>query len=175
MGTTMGMSPQTGLPQNNRVGDFDPYALPMLMRETGKDLAGVLSALASESGLLGISGVSGDMRDLREASAAGNADAQLALDFFVAEIRRMLGGLVIEMGPPDALVFTGGIGQNDTQLRSDICSGLSWLGVELDAVKNSQTRTDQRIDSGGQCQIWVVPTNEELVVAQQVKKLLESE
>lgn len=174
VGTTMGMSPQSGLPQNNRVGDFDPYALPLLMRETGQTLTQVLDSLASQSGLLGISGVSGDMRDLRQSASDGNSDAQLALDFFVAEIRRLLGGLVIEMGPPEVLVFTGGIGQNDIQLRADICESLNWLGVELDSDRNRVARDEQRIDSGQGCQIWVIPTNEELVVAQQVKKLLES-
>lgn len=175
VGTTMGMSPQSGLPQNNRVGDFDPFALPLLIRETGQSLEEILGALASQSGLLGISGVSGDMRDLREAAAANHADAQLALEFFVAEIRRLLGGLLIELGRPDALVFTGGIGQNDSQLRSEICRGLDWLGIQLDESVNAETRDEKRIDSGQGCQIWVVPTNEELVVAQQVKKLLESE
>jgi len=94
VGTTMGMSPQTGLPQNNRVGDFDPFALPLLMEQTGQSLDEVLSTLSSQGGLLGISGVSGDMRDLREAAASGHANAQLALDFFAAEVRRLLGGLV---------------------------------------------------------------------------------
>jgi len=174
VGTTMGMSPQTGLPQNNRVGDFDPFALPLLMEQTGQSLDEVLSTLSSQGGLLGISGVSGDMRDLREAAASGHANAQLALDFFAAEVRRLLGGLVIELGPPDAVVFTGGIGQNDWQLRQDITRGLSWLGLRLDESLNPQVRTEGRIDSGEGCQIWVVPTNEELVVARQVKTLLES-
>jgi acetate kinase len=174
VGTTMGMSPQTGLPQNNRVGDFDPFALPLLMEQTGQSLSEVLSTLSSQGGLLGISGVSGDMRDLRQAAAAGHANAKLALDFFAAEVRRLFGGLVIELGPPDAVVFTGGIGQNDWQLRQDIVRGLSWLGLRLDESLNPQVRMEGRIDSGEGCQIWVVPTNEELVVARQVKTLLES-
>lgn len=186
VGTTMGMSPQSGLPQNNRVGDFDPYALPLLMEQTGRSLEQILEDLSSQSGLLGISGISGDMRDLRAAAAQGNADAKLALDFFVSEVRRFAGSLLIEMGPPDAWVFTGGIGQNDWQLRSEICSGLEWLGVAVDAAVNSSQRSEGRIDTGqvsdtgnvsdkGRgCQIWVIPTNEELVVAGQVKILLES-
>ncbi|MBL8890357.1 MAG: acetate/propionate family kinase [Planctomycetaceae bacterium] len=174
VGTTMGMSPQTGLPQNNRVGDFDAFALPLLMEQTGKSLDEVLAVLSSQGGLLGISGVSGDMRDLRQAAASGNADAQLALDFFAAEVRRLMGGLVIELGPPDAIVFTGGIGQNDWQLRQDITRGLDWLGVRLSESLNPQVRTEGRVDDGHGCQIWVVPTNEELVVARQVKALLES-
>jgi acetate kinase len=175
IGTTMGMSPQTGLPQNNRVGDFDAYALPLLMEQTGQSLEQVLATLSSQGGLLGISGVSGDMRDLRQAAATGHADAQLALDFFAAEVRRLMGGLLIELGPPDALVFTGGIGQNDWQLRQEITQGLDWLGIRLSESRNPQVRTEGRIDDGQGCQIWVVPTNEELVVARQVKALLESQ
>lgn len=174
VGTTMGMSPQTGLPQNNRVGDFDAFALPLLIEQTGQSLTEVLATLSSQGGLLGISGVSGDMRDLRQAAAAGHANAQLALDFFAAEVRRLFGGLVIELGPPDAVVFTGGIGQNDWQLRQEITRGLSWLGLRLNDSLNAEVRTEGRIDSGEGCQIWVVPTNEELVVARQVKTLLES-
>jgi len=175
VGVTMGMSPQTGLPQNNRVGDFDPYAVPLIMEQTGKTLQQVLDVLSSESGLLGISQVSGDMRDLRQASQAGNADAQLALDFFVSEVRRLMGGLLIELGKPDALVFTGGIGQNDWQLRHEICAGLGWLGIELDTEKNQVVRNENRIDNGQGAQVWVMSTNEELVVARQVRNLLESE
>jgi acetate kinase len=175
VGVTMGMSPQTGLPQNNRVGDFDPYAVPLIMEQTGKTLQQVLDVLSSESGLLGISQVSGDMRDLRQASQAGNADAQLALDFFVSEVRRLMGGLLIELGKPDALVFTGGIGQNDWQLRHEICAGLGWLGIELDTEKNQAVRNENRIDNGQGAQVWVMSTNEELVVARQVRNLLESE
>ena len=170
----MGMSPQSGLPQNNRVGDFDPFALPLLMEQTGQSLTEVLDTLSSKGGLLGISGVSGDMRDLRQAAAVGHADAQLALDFFAAEVRRLLGGLLIELGPPDALVFTGGIGQNDWQLREEITRGLQWLGIEVDSTLNPQVKVEGRIDRGVGCQVWVVPTNEELVVARQVKSLLES-
>jgi acetate kinase len=175
VGTTMGMSPQTGLPQNNRVGDFDAFALPLLMEQTHQTLEQVLATLSSQGGLLGISGVSGDMRDLRQAAAAGHVDAQLALDFFAAEVRRLMGGLLIELGPPDAVVFTGGIGQNDWQLRQEITQGLDWLGMRVSEARNPQVRTEGRIDDGQGCQIWVVPTNEELVVARQVKALLESQ
>ena len=112
----MGMSPQTGLPQNNRVGDFDPYVLPMLMDKTGMGLTEVLAHMGSYGGLLGLSnGLSGDMRDLEQAAAAGNADAQLALDMFTSEVRRYLGGMLVELGGADAIVFTGGIGENGKQ------------------------------------------------------------
>src|SRR5688500_11474084 len=94
--TTMGMSPQTGLPHNNRVGDFDPFAIPLIMQREGKSLHDVLNTLAEKSGLLGLSGISGDVRDLEEAAAQGNGRARLALDVFVAEIRRHLGGMLVE-------------------------------------------------------------------------------
>ncbi|MCC9609246.1 acetate/propionate family kinase [Blastopirellula sp. JC732] len=174
--TTMGMSPQTGLPQNNRVGDFDAYFLPMLMEKTGKSLEELLAYLGSQGGLLGISGgISGDMRDLEEAAAGGNADAQLAIDVYISEIRRYLGGMLIELGGVDAIVFTGGIGENGKQVRADVCANLSELGIELDAAKNDAAKGESAIHAdGGKTQIWVIPTNEELIVARQTKQLLES-
>src|SRR5262245_55169681 len=109
--TTLGMSPQTGLPHNNRVGDFDPFAIPLIMRAEGMSLHQVLDTLAEKSGLLGLSGISGDIRDLEDAAAQGKARARLALDVFIAEIRRHLGGLLIELGGVDVIVFNGGIGE----------------------------------------------------------------
>lgn len=175
--TTMGMSPQTGLPQNNRIGDLDPFCLPMLMEHTGKSLEETLAALANQSGLLGLSGgLSGDIRDLEEAADNGNSDAQLALNVYVAEIRRQLGGMLVALGGCDALVFTGGIGENGSQIRSAVCEGLNELGIELDNSKNnSPGSTEARIDSGGATQIWIVPTNEELIVARQTVAALTDE
>ncbi len=167
--TTMGMSPQTGLPQNNRVGDLDPFCLPMLMQHTGENLEDMLAALSTEAGLLGISGgLSGDIRDLEAAASSGHADAQLALDVYIAEIRRQLGGMLVALGGCDALVFTGGIGENGTQIREAVCQGLSELGFELDATKNANSKGESRLDaSASRSQIWIVPTNEELIVARQ--------
>lgn len=168
--TTMGMSPQTGLPQNNRVGDLDPFCLPMLMAHTGLDLEQMLKSLSTEAGLLGMSGgVSGDIRDLEQAAARGNTDAELALKVYVEEIRRQLGSMLVALGGCDALVFTGGIGENGVNIRSAVCQGLSELGFQLDDAKNAATRAvEQRIDSGHcKTQIWVIPTNEELIVARQ--------
>lgn len=174
--TTMGMSPQTGLPQNNRVGDFDAYFLPMLMKKTGKSLEEVLAHLGSHGGLLGISGeLSGDMRDLEQAAAGGNADAQLAIDVYISEIRRYLGGMLVELGGADAIVFTGGIGENGKEVRAAVCANLSELGIELDAAKNDAAKGESAIQAdGSRTQIWVIPTNEELIVARQTKQLLES-
>lgn len=172
--TTMGMSPQTGLPQNNRVGDFDPYVLPLLMEKTGKSLAEVLEQLGSQGGLLGISGgLSGDIRDLEAAADGGHANARLALDVYVSEIRRYLGGMLVELGGADVLVFTGGIGEHGTRIRAAVCDRLSELGIELDATRNEQARGECEINAAtSRTKIWVIPTNEELVVARQAQALL---
>ncbi len=173
--TTMGMSPQSGLPHNNRVGDFDPFAIPVIMKATGKSLDEVLTDLANASGLLGLSGVSGDVRDLEEAAAKGNADAQLALDVFTGEVRRHLGGLLVELGGADVIVFTGGIGENGKNIRQAICRDLDELGIVLDEAANATATGESRISTdGSRTQIWVVPTNEEIIVARQTKELLES-
>lgn len=172
--TTMGMSPQTGLPHNNRVGDFDPFSIPLIMQAEGKSLHEVLDTLAEKSGLLGLSGISGDIRDLEEAAAQGKARAKLALDVFVAEIRRHLGGLLVELGGADAIVFTGGIGENGVGIRSGVCANLEGFGIGLDANLNATAKGETRISAeNSRTQVWVVPTNEELVVARQTKQLLE--
>ena len=171
---TLGMSPQTGIPHNNRVGDFDPFAIPIVMRETGQSLEEVLDDLANQSGLLGLSGISGDCRDLEEAAATGNPDAQLALDVFVAEIRRHLGGLLLQLGGAEAIVFTGGIGENGTAIREAVCEELSELGIALDVQRNQSSDNETLVSTdSSKVQIWVVPTNEEIVVARQTKLLLE--
>jgi acetate kinase len=172
--TTMGMSPQTGLPHNNRVGDFDPFAIPLIMQAEGLSLHAVLDTLAEKSGLLGLSGISGDVRDLEEAAAQGKARARLALDVFIAEIRRHLGGMLIELGGVDVIVFTGGIGENGVGIRAGVCAGLEELGIVLDASRNSSAKGECRVSAdSSRAQIWTVPTNEELVVARQTKHLLE--
>jgi acetate kinase len=173
--TTMGMSPQTGLPQNNRVGDFDPFAIPLIMQAEGLSLHQVLDTLAEKSGLLGLSGISGDVRDLEEAAAQGKARARLALDVFVAEIRRHLGGMLIELGGVDAIVFTGGIGENSLSVRAGVCAGLDELGIAIDTALNARAKGEFRISpEGNRVQIWTVPTNEELIVARQTKHALET-
>jgi acetate kinase len=173
--TSMGMSPQTGLPHNNRVGDFDPFAIPLIMQSEGLSLHQVLDILAEKSGLLGLSGISGDIRDLEEAAAQGKARAKLALDVFVAEIRRHLGGLLVELGGVDVVVFTGGIGENGVGIRAGVCAGLQELGIELDPALNTKARGECRVSrEDSRVQVWTVPTNEELVVARQTKHLLET-
>ncbi len=174
--TSMGMSPQSGLPQNNRCGDFDPFAIPLVMEQTGKSLAEVLDALAKQSGLLGLSGVSADYRDVEQAAAAGNARAQLALDVYAAAVRHYLGAYLVELGGAEAIVFTGGIGENCPDLRAAVCGGLEELGIVLDAAANARAEGEARISAAtSRVQLWVVPTNEELVVARQAAQLLKGE
>jgi acetate kinase len=167
--TTMGMSPQSGLPQNNRVGDLDPFALPLMMQHTGLSLDQLLHKLATQAGLLGLSGgVSGDVRDLEQAADGGNADARLALDVYIADIRRQLGGMMMAMSGVDAIVFTGGIGENGKRIRQSICAGLDDFGIRLSDEKNQSGAPERRIDDGaGKVQLWIIPTNEEIVVARQ--------
>ncbi len=176
MATTMGMSPQSGLPQNNRVGDLDPYSLPLMMQHTGLTLERLLHLLSTQAGLLGLSnGLSGDVRDLEKASVAGNSDAKLALDVYVADIRRQIGGMLMALGGVDAIVFTGGIGENGVGIREAVCHGLGDLGIGLSATSNASGLIERRIDdSQGKVQIWIVPTNEELIVARQTVAAIQS-
>ncbi len=174
--TSMGMSPQSGLPQNNRCGDFDPFALPLVMQQTGKSLEEVLHALAEQSGLLGLSGKSGDVRDLAAAAEQGHTRSQLALDVFVTSVRHSIGAYLVELGGADAIVFTGGIGENRPEIRASVCANLASLGIEIDHALNVQTHDESRISTPrSHTEVWVIPTNEELVVARQVRDLLQEE
>jgi acetate kinase len=171
--TTMGMSPQSGLPNNNRAGDFDPFAIPIVMQATGKSLDEVLDDLAEHSGLLGLSGLSGDVRDLEQAAQSGNERAKLALDVFITSVRHYLGAYLVELGGADAIVFTGGIGENSASVRSAVCRDLEFIGISLDPKLNATAKGEQRV-SNDDCrvQIWIMPTNEELIVARQARDLL---
>jgi len=171
--TSMGMSPQTGIPHNNRVGDFDPFALALLVERTGRPLADVLDTLATRSGLAGLSDTSGDLRDLETAIAAGSAPARLAMDVFTGAVRQYLGAYLVELGGADAIVFTGGIGENSVAVRAAVCQGLTDLGIELDPRANASAKGEISIGAAGsRTQIWVLPTNEEIVVARQARDLL---
>jgi len=135
----------------------------------------VLDTLAERSGLLGLSGISGDIRDLEEAAAQGKARAKLALDVFIAEIRRHLGGMLIELGGVDVIVFTGGIGENGVGIRAGVCAGLEELGIAIDPGLNARAKGEFKVSSdNSRVQVWTVPTNEELIVARQTKHLLET-
>jgi acetate kinase len=172
---SLGMSPQTGLPHNNRVGDFDPFALPALMKATGKTMEQVLDDLANRCGLLGLSGAGNDLRDIEAAAARGEEGARLALDVFIASIRHYLGAYLVLLGGAEALVFTGGIGENSPGIRAAVCADLDWVGIALESEANTRARGEARINARrSRVQIWTVPTNEELVVARLTKSLLEA-
>jgi acetate kinase len=172
---SLGFSPQSGLPHNNRVGDFDPFALPALMRATGKSLEELLDDLANRSGLLGLSGASNDLRDLEKAAATGNEKARLALQVFVSAVRHYLGAYLLLLGGVEAIVFTGGIGENSATIRSSVCANLEWFGIELDPVCNEQAKGEAPIHaSASRVQVWILPTNEELIVARQTRDILRS-
>lgn len=175
IGNSLGLSPQSGLPHNNRVGDLDAMAVPFMMRTRGLSLDEVEHQLCREAGLKGISGVSNDLRDLQAAADQGHARARAALDFFVHEIRRWLGAYLVELGGLDALVFTAGIGENRPEIRAAVCAGLEAFGIALDPAQNAAARgREARISPPDRpVQVWVIPTNEELVVAREVKRLLE--
>jgi acetate kinase len=171
---TLGMSPQSGLPHNNRVGDFDPFALPALMRATGKTLEQLLDDLANRSGLLGLSGHN-DLRDIEAAAAKGDGRAQLALDVFFASVRHYLGAYLLLLNGADAIVFTGGIGENSARMREAVCADLDWFGIALDPVRNNEAKGEMPIHlHNSRVQIWIMPTNEELIVARQTQALLEA-
>ena len=165
---SMGASPQSGLPQNNRVGDIDVLAVLHMMKKLGLDPDKMATLLGSQSGLAGISGTSGDIRDLDQAAAEGNKLARLALDVFVHAIRHYLGAFMLELGGLDVLTFSGGIGENSAEIRSAVCHNLSAFGVELDEERNRTARGEGAISTEGSAvKIWIVPANEEVIVARE--------
>ncbi len=173
--TTMGMTPQSGLPQNNRVGDFDPFALRLLRRLTGKDYDTLLDELSSQAGLLGMSGVSNDLRDIEAAAAQGNARAALALRVFAADVKRYLGQSLAVLNGADAIVFTGGIGENSPRIRELACAEMDYAGIGLDPELNRTAKGEMRISPpASRIQVWTVPTNEEIVVARQSVEAISS-
>lgn len=172
--TSMGFSPQSGVMQTTRNGDMDPAVIPYLAHVRGIGVDELCSELASHGGLAGISGTSGDMRDLEEAAAAGNDRARLAIDVFVYEIRKFIGAFAVALGGLDALVFAGGTGENAATIRARVCDGLQFLGIELDAKRNTLPNTVDRIISPDHAAaaVLVIRTNEEIVVARETARLL---
>jgi acetate kinase len=176
VGSSMGLSPQSGLPQNNRVGDLDSFAVPFATRALGISHAEAERQLCKESGLKGLSGVSNDIRDILAAAEQGNAKAKLAMDVFVASAKHWIGGCLAQLNGADALIFTAGMGENRAGLRAAICADLEELGIVLDFHLNLKTGSEEKTISAAnsRVKIMVIPTNEELVVAREVKRLLES-
>ena len=169
---TFGMTAQSGLPQNNRVGDFDTFALLKLLHH-GLTLDEIFKKLGKEGGMLGLSGVSNDMRNIEKAAAEGNARAKLAIDAFVEAVRNYIGQFLVVLGGCNVLAFTGGIGENGAALREAICRDLEWAGIALDPKKNQVRGKETRISKDdSRAQVWIVPTNEEIVVARLAESVL---
>ncbi len=177
IGSSMGFSPQSGLPQNNRVGDLDSMAIPYVSKMLGLSVEDAEHQLTKESGLLGLSGISNDVRDISEKAQDGNANAKLALDVLVDSIRHWAGSFFFKMGSAEAIVFTAGIGENRTDLRAAVCAGLEDLGVKIDPSANeSIVRGKEGIIStpDSRIQVLVIPANEELVIAREVYRFMQS-
>jgi len=174
IGNSFGMSPQSGLPHNNRVGDLDPFAIPLLIKLRGMSLDEILETLCNESGLQAISGGYNDLRDIQDQADKGNPKAQLAQDVLVQQTRHWIGAFYAELNGIDALVFTGGIGENRTIIREMICAHLDQLGIVLDPFINDQTQALQAVISSpnSKVKVMVIPANEELVVAREVHRFL---
>ncbi len=166
--TSFGASPQSGLPQNNRVGDVDVFAVLHLMKKLNLDADHMATVLGTKSGLAGISGTSGDVRDLIEAAARGDKRAQLALDVFVRAIRHYMGAFLLELGGVDAITFSGGIGENSPEIRAAVLKGLTGFGIEVDEDRNATMNGEGPISKDGtSVKVLVVPANEEMVVARE--------
>ena len=175
LGASHGLSPQSGVPQNNRIGDLDPYALDLVMRAEGLSFAEVLEQCASQSGFLGLCGYN-DMRDIEEKAAGGDERCALAIEVFATAVRDYLGSYVVELGGLDVVSFTGGIGEHSTVVRGQVLRDLEFLGVELDADKNQQTRGEGALHAAGsRVRLYALRTDEELIVARQTCEFLREE
>ncbi|HRX86781.1 MAG TPA: acetate kinase, partial [Phycisphaerae bacterium] len=170
---TMGLTPLEGLVMGTRCGDIDP-AIVFYMLGKGLSPDAVRRALEKESGLLGVSGVSRDLRDVMSAAQEGNARAALAVEVFAHRARKYVGAFLAELGTCDAVVFTGGIGENSPPMRARILDGLAPLGIDLDAQRNDARGSEPFAITadGSRIAAWVIPTNEELMIARDTVRLI---
>ncbi|HHT45111.1 MAG TPA: acetate kinase [Fastidiosipila sp.] len=172
--TTMGLTPLAGLPMGTRCGDVDPAIPAFIAGVEDCSLQEIDNMMNKRSGVLGISGISSDFRDLAAAAEKGHARAKLALDVFRYSLKKYIGAYAAVLGGVDILVFTAGIGENDDDLRRQLCDELGYLGIELDEYHNCGLRGEEKIISTkkSKVKVVVVPTNEELSIAQQTVSLL---
>ncbi|MCA1744167.1 MAG: acetate kinase [Bacteroidales bacterium] len=174
--TSMGFTPLEGLMMGTRAGDLDVGAVTYIME---KELIGTQSAsilFNKHSGMLGVTGISSDMREIEEAMNNGDDNAKLGMEMYNYRIKKYIGGYVAAMGGVDAIIFTGGIGENGSYTRENVCNGLEFMGIEMDKAKNAELRSKEMDISleGSKVRILVVPTNEELVIAQDTKDIVEA-
>ena len=167
--TSMGLTPTGGVIMSTRSGDLDPGVLVYLVREKKLDAAMLEDIVDHRSGLLGISGVSGDMRRLHEV-ASSNASARLAVEMFCYSVRKQIAGMIAALTGIDMLVFTGGIGENDAQVRAAICEGLSWTGVSVGAIRN-RSAANPINGSDSQYSVRVLPSREDEQIARHTWEL----
>ena len=171
--TSMGLTPLAGICMGTRTGDIDPAIVPFLMQKEGLAPEEIDTLLNKKSGVLGVSGVSSDFRDLAKAASEGNERAQLALDMFSYQGSKIVGSYAAAMGGVDVIVFTAGIGENTDTIREAIIKPLEFMGAKIDPAKNNGTRCEAVISADdSKVKIVVIPTNEELAIAQETKALI---
>lgn len=172
--TSMGLTPTEGLMMGTRVGDVDPGALTYLMTKHSLTPAQLQTVINKESGVLGVTEISSDMREIEAAINAGNERAKLALDMYEQRIIKYVGAYAAEMGGVDIIVFTGGVGENQTGVRENVCAPLAFMGVEIDKDLNSRTRGTETVISteASKVKVVVVPTDEELMIARDTRDIV---
>ena len=172
--TSMGFTPLDGVVMGTRTGSMDPAVITFLMENENLDPKGMDNVMNKQSGVAGISGVSSDFRDLTAAANDGNDRAQLALDMFCYSVKKLIGTYAAVMGGVDAVIFTAGVGENVTMARAAITSGLEFMGIVIDDAKNQQRGMQLDISAdGASVRTLVIPTNEELMIALDTKRLVE--
>lgn len=173
--TSMGFTPLAGLLMGTRCGDIDPAILPFIMQKDGIKVEEISDFLNKKCGVLGVSGVSSDFRDLDKAADEGNERARLALDMFAYQVKKYIGAYMAAMNGLDAIVFTAGVGENNSALRRQVCSELGFLNIQLDEEKNNERGKAQEITKAGSgVRVFVIPTNEELAIALDTERLIRS-
>ncbi len=171
--TSMGLTPTEGLMMGTRVGDIDPGVLTYLMTKHNLSAADVQRIINKEGGIAGVTEISSDMREIEAAVAAGNERARLGLEMYEQRITKYIGAYAAEMGGVDIIVFTGGVGENQTGLRADVCAPLAFMGVEIDAEANKARGVEAVISTpGSKVKVVVVPTDEELMIARDTAALV---
>jgi len=171
--TSMGFTPLEGLVMGTRCGDLDPAIIKYIADKENISFAQIDGILNKKSGVMGISGVSSDFRDIENAACDGNERAKLALNVFVYRVKKYIGAYVAAMNGVDAIVFTAGLGENSAEIRSKVCKEMSFLGIELDDAKNNVRGKEADLSKeGSKVKVLLVPTNEELMIARDTKRLV---